>query len=213
MDDLKRLLGPDLGRTDGPPERPGQQRWTTVCVCGHLDVAHAPGIGGTLVVREPEEKISSNRAIRIVEAAVGCTGEMPSRWFERFSDAPGETVDEVMIINRTVNATCPCTKFRAVARVDRPSRFFNQRRPADRSDHHRHPLAVGMRALHTRLLKLKRARLSELGEVWAAEEFDRRFRWIEDARVCSECPETDDVWPCYVDDRDTSEMRCAQHRP
>ena len=155
-----------------------------------------------------------------VMAMFGCAGEMPGKAFERFTNdfTSAPEGEEMGTMVSRVNPTCPCEEFRAIAEVDRPHRYFNQRRPADRTDPAKHPFAVGMRAYRTRIGKLKRAQIdgpTGVGARWADEEFVRRFRWLK-SRVCgiSVCTVTDDVWPVFVTSQaaSRSELRCAKHR-
>jgi hypothetical protein len=210
MADLYQLLGPDLGHAEST-QRADRSRWVEVCVCGHLKTAHGPGNGGDYPYPEVEESTARGKPTRRITRLDGCCGAMRPRWLDQWSDDPA-TVDGVLVVTRTITVTCPCTTFRPVLRADRPFRFFNQRRPtgADRADPARHPLVVGLRAYRRRLGKLKRAQVSEVGEAWANEEFDRRVQWT--ARVCSECKTTDDVWPVFVNADDRSELRCPAHR-
>lgn len=214
MDELRAYLGDDLGRGDAT-ERTDRIRWVQVCVCGHLSTAHSPSIGGDFPLpTEPREFTAGGAPIREIQTMDGCAGEMPNKAFERFTKTT-ETVDDVLLSTVTVNATCPCPEMRAIAMVDRPHRYFNQKRPADRADPARHPFMVGLRAYRTRIGKLKRANPLDHGdgEAWADAEFDRRFQWLTGKRVCgiSACKVTDDVWPVFVHD-DRSELRCAKHR-
>jgi hypothetical protein len=210
MDELRAYVG---DRFDGkkPTERTDRVRWVEVCVCGHLSTAHAPASGGQYRLAEPREITVGGTPVREVQAMDGCTGEMRRPTAEKFTDTTSVTDDGATVIVRHVNATCPCDSFRPVARVDRPHRYFNQRRPADRTDSEKHPFTVGMRSYRTRLGKLKRAQADD-GQAWADAEFDRRFTWLP-ARVCgiSRCTHTDDVWPVFVTD-DRSELRCPRHR-
>lgn len=206
LDEMKAMMGPDLGRTE--IDRPDRIRLVLVCLCGHLQTAHGEGIGGTYVIPEVEETTIGGKPVRIVRSLSGCVGAMPGRYFEQTTDE-----FENGVIKRQHNATCPCDSFRPIAQVDRPSRSFNQKLPssANRGDFTKHPFLLGMRAMHTRLTKFKRA---VANPTWADGEFDRRFTWLP-ARRCSmtRCSATADVWPVFVtatDDR--SELRCAKHR-
>lgn len=215
MDELRAYLGDDLGRGE-PTDRTDRIRWVEVCVCGHLVTAHAPGIGGEHPLEEPRDVTASHKLFREIQAMDGCDGAMPNKSFERFTKSV-ETIDGALVSTIRINATCPCTQNRPVAAVDRPHRYFNQKRPADWKDPHKHPFMVGLRAYRTRIGKLKRA-VAE-GDEWADAEFDRRFQWLTGKRVCgiSACTTTDDVWPVFVDTEtgrvpERSELRCAQHR-
>jgi hypothetical protein len=83
----------------------------------------------------------------------------------------------------------------------------------DRANVARHPFLVGMRAYRTRIGKFK----SMVGHSDKADaEFNRRFEWLDGARMCSvaRCrTSSEDVWPVFVDgDPAQSELRCSTHR-
>jgi len=176
------------------------EKWSTVCTCGHLDRYHSESTGGTAArpLRLPE---------RVTWTFHGCRGAIPYRGFKDREPVPQE--DGPPIVRE--QPTCPREEFRPVAKVDRAGRYFNQKIPRDREDPARHPFVTGMRAHRTRISKLK----SVAGDPAKRDrEFDRRFTWLPDARVCSisSCTETADVWPVFVDADDRSELRCPKHR-
>jgi hypothetical protein len=208
-DELERTFGTEFFTPT--TERRTIHNWHELCVCGHLDRYHSESVGGTYRLPEPFIRSIAGEAVTVSTVFAGCTGAMSNRGFE----AQTETVDResLTILNR-INPSCPCVEFRAVAKVDRPNRYFNQRMPRDRSDAARHPFVTGVRAFTTHLSK-RRAALSD--PTWPDREFDRRFVWLDDARVCSisKCRETADVWPVFVitDPADgLSELRCPAHR-
>lgn len=182
-----------------------RRHWLQLCVCGHIATAHSESVGGAYVLPERKQKTRPDGSSYWQEERFhGCRGELRSGRFEPVSyTRDGDTAVE------QINPTCPCTDFRPVAEVDRPGRYFNQRRPKDRADLRRHPLPTGMRAYRTRISKLK---LADGDPAKTAAEFDRRFRWLPDARVCVACGSGgDDVWPVF-DENDHSELRCSRHR-
>lgn len=178
-----------------------RQNWETVCVCGHLERYHSESVGGTA------EPPSYERDRGLPYAFHGCRGELATKGFVVRSHVRQDNGPPVL----TENPTCPCREFRPVAEVDRVNRMFNQRRPKDRSDRGRHPFMTGCRAMRTRISKLKAV---DGDPAKRDAEFERRFHWLDGARVCGapECTATDDVWPVFVDDRDRSELRCEKHR-
>ena len=205
-DELKNSFGQDFFNPEHATA--ARHHWLELCVCGHHIGYHSPSIGGTYRIREPYEKPVRDVLATLTTVFDGCRGSMPTRGFEPET----QTIDhEQKTITVVVNPTCPCTEFRPVAKVDRPNRYFSQRLPRDRADHSRHPMLVGLRAFSTHLSR-RRAALSN--PQWAVEELDRRFVWLDGARVCglSRCRETADVWPVFIDG-ETSELRCAKHRP
>lgn len=184
-----------------PRERTVPSNWQELCTCGHLRRYHAQSVGGTA----PEHPEGVPSAVPYVFH--GCIGELPPKGTVRRAIEPQKDGPPLM---REV-PTCPCTAHRPVALVDRPSRYFNQKRPIDRSDLGRHPFLLGMRAYRTRLLKVKAVD----GDTDKRDaEFDRRFTWMDGARICSivNCKATEDVWPCFINDDDVSELRCPKHR-
>ena len=207
LDDFKASFGEDALAPAG--NRSGDSNWHELCTCGHLDRFHPDTIGGTIPVADPVEKTwPGGEEGAVVTVLNGCVGALPPRGFEY------ETVTfnrEVFTQTITRHPTCPCTEFRGVARVDRPNRYFCQRMPKDREDQLRHPFQAGIRAFSTHLGKRKAA---QSNPDWATAEFDRRFTWLPDARVCSlsKCNATADVWPVFVDADDRSELRCPKHR-
>jgi hypothetical protein len=206
-DDLTSSFGD--GFFDPRPGAQPKQSWFEVCVCGHLDKRHSPSVGGSYRLEEPETVTRGGEEWVISQAFLGCVGSLPPSGHEEYTtDVARETRTSI----QRVNATCPCVSFQPVARVDRPNRYFGQRVPRDRKDPTRHPMQVGLRALHTHLSKRKPADPDRGGDPsWVVEEFDRRFVRT-DAWVCgiSRCTETD-AWPIYVDG-ERSELRCAAHR-
>jgi hypothetical protein len=172
-----------------------RRRWVELCVCGHVAMAHSPSIGGSYALPEATETG--------VHRFHGCRGEL------RRGQEPAETFsreDDRAV--HTLVATCVCEQFRPVARVDRPGRYFNQRRPTDRDDLARHPFLSGMRAFRTRISRFK----TIAGDPKkTAREFDKRFEWLD--RSCASCGATgSEVWPVFVDPVDHSELRCPAHR-
>ena len=176
-----------------------------LCICGHLDRYHSPSIGGLYVVPGPVEQRSGT----VSTVFHGCVGALRSRGFE------AETVTanrEERTAVRMINPTCPCEDLRTPVSVDRPNRFFNQRMPADRSDNSRHPFMTGIRAFTTHLSKRKAA---VEDPTWVDREFEDRFRWVDDMRVCSisTCKVMgEDVFPAFVNGDGLSELRCSSHR-
>jgi len=213
VDELKASFGNDFF-DPRPSGRRIPHNWTELCVCGHLDRFHSTSSGGIYQVPEPKTSVQRGEEWTVTVIFDGCVGAAQARG----NDDITWTSDRDALTNvGRVNPTCPCTAFRAVAKVDRPNRMFNQRMPADPTDRTRHPFLVGCRALLTFLSGRKAADPDRGGKPeWATAEFDRRFTWIEAARVCSisRCTETgDDVWPCFVDGEALSELRCGSHRP
>ena len=205
-DELKRNFGQDFFTPTS--ERTEYHNWHEVCVCGHIDRYHAETVGGTYELPPVLTRSMGGEEVTQTTVFAGCNGAMPGRGFESQTYTPDREKHTLLI---TIVPTCPCEKFRAVARIDRPNRYFNQRLPRDRSERSRHPFVVGIRAFSTHLSKRKAA-LADPD--WATAEFDRRFTWLPDARVCSlsKCNATADVWPVFVDADDRSELRCPQHR-
>jgi len=204
IDELRDSLGDDffLPRAD----RPEAHAWHELCPCGHLRKAHSPDISGTYRLFPSREVTRGRETYTETQVMHGCNGALAARGFDKltpFMDRDAHT------ITSTVNVTCPCTEFRAVARVDRPNRMFNQK-TAIGQGYGRHPFQLGMKALRTFLGNRKAA---QTNPTWADEEFDRRFEWLPGKRRCaiSRCEETEDVWACYIND-ETSELRCAAHR-
>jgi hypothetical protein len=206
LDEVKAAFGDDFFTR---PSRGNLDRhnWHELCTCGHLDRYHSETVGGAFKLPPSTTARAGGQTFTTVHLLNGCVGAVPYR------GAQSETVDtnrETMVTTRTLIPTCPCTEFRPVAKVDRPNRMFSQRIPADLGDRARHPFMLGIRALSTFLSK-RRAALADPS--WPTVEFDRRFVWLDGARVCgiSKCKETDDVWPMFVHE-DRSELRCPKHR-
>jgi len=202
FDELQARLG-----TFEPTVRQPKEVWKELCVCGHLDRYHSESVGGQYRLPATRQSVMGGVEWTVGMAFFGCVGALPGRGFE----AETATVDREKLTNiRVVNPTCPCDDFRAVARVDRGNRMFNQRMPTDRTDDDRHPFVVGLRALTT-FLSRRKAALADPS--WTKREFDRRFTWLDGKRVCgiSRCKETADVWPVFVDG-ERSELRCGPHR-
>lgn len=215
IDELRASFGPDFFSPENDREQ--HHNWLALCVCGHTARYHSPstGDGASYRVSETSTTLSPRDGAEWTNLTVfdGCVGALKPRGFEEITNDRDE---DTHTVTARIHPTCPCTEFRPVAQVDRPNRFFNQRMPRadNRPDPARHPFQVGCRALRTHLSKRKAA---QKDPAWADREFDRRFGWLPDARVCgiSRCTETDDVWPVFVDtDRasDRSELRCAKHR-
>jgi hypothetical protein len=208
LDEFRSSFGDDAL---DPSTRGGHRPlvWYELCACGHLDRYHAPSIGGTFE-QEPstERTFPDGRRMVSLHIAEGCRGAMVNRGQVTVRNDVDETPD---LITRTETflSTCPCQKFRPVAKVDKPNRFFNQRIPIDRSDPLRHPFQVGIRAFSTHLSK-RRAALSD--PTWAEREFDRRFEWTARRCAISKCKATDDVWAVYLNPEGLSELRCPAHR-
>jgi hypothetical protein len=83
----------------------------------------------------------------------------------------------------------------------------------------RHPFFMGLVATQTSVSNLKAVTVPELTDRQRADLIGNlvndRFRWIEGARKCwfPSCDATGDgVWPVFVDEADTSELRCPDHR-
>ena len=209
LDELRSTLGDDFFDRPSATSRTVMANWNELCLCGHIARYHSADIGGEY--RVPDDEAAVIRGETWTKAVLfhGCRGALATRDFETETTVADR---EAMTVTMTVVPTCPCEELRPVAKVDRPNRYFNQRMPADRSDVNRHPFLIGLRAFMTHLSK-RRAALADPS--WAAAEFDRRFVWIEDARVCSisRCKETDGVLPAFVTDgSDRSELRCPKHR-
>ena len=202
LDQFRTAFGDDFF---SPRAREAVSSVHEVCVCGHLDRYHSPDIGGAYRVPEPEVQKSGTTTT----VFHGCVGAMKARNFEPFTLA---TNREERTVLKTIHATCPCEELRAVASVDRPNRFFNQRMPTDRSDSSRHPFQIGVRAFTTHLGKRK-AVLKD--PTWADREFEKRFTWLTETRVCSisTCRRAgEDVFPAFVNGDGLSELRCSSHR-
>lgn len=206
-DDLLASFGEDFF-TPTTADRSIQHNWHELCVCGHLDRYHSTSIGGIFRTIDPTVRLMHGEEWTVSTALDGCVGALKPRGFEESTTTADQDKRTVVTV---IHPTCPCGEFRAVARVDRPNRYFNQRMPRDRDDRARHPFAVGLRALSTHLGKRTPARKDPS---WAAAEFDRRLQWLDGARVCglSRCGVTEDVWPVFVDGADRSELRCPKHR-
>lgn len=207
LDDIKAVLGEDF--FDRKTERRPIHVWNELCVCGHLDRFHAPAIGGSYRIPQPQTGTDRPQSVTRTMVFGGCLGAVRPRGFEELTQTAN---DDVTVITFRINPTCPCEEFRPVAKVDRPNRYFCQRIPADR-DSDRHPFVIGLRAFSTHLGKRKAA---ETDPGWPAAEFDRRFQWIEGARVCGQpkCKATDGVLPVFLGATgDRSELRCPKHRP
>jgi hypothetical protein len=206
LDDFKSSFGQDsLSRS---PDRPSGHVWNELCCCGHLGRYHSPSIGGGYQLKEPYIKHAVGQEFTVTTTLHGCLGALKPRGFEQATMSMDR---EARTGTDQLNPTCPCKDFQAVAKVDRPNRYFNQRVPIDRDDPLRHPFQIGIRAFSTHLSR-RRAALSDPS--WADREFERRFVWLPDARVCgiSKCRETDGVWPQFIRPDGTSELRCSAHR-
>lgn len=206
-DELKQLHGDNFFEPrEGGPRQP-TTNWTTVCVCGHLAKFHAPAIGGDYRFFEPSDREVKGVMWSFHIAHEGCNGAMPGRGAETDRTDRDETAH---VITTTVLATCPCTEFRPVARLDRPNRMWNQRIPRDPSDRARHPFHLGLKAMTT-FLAGRKAALADPD--WADAELDRRFEWIDRRCWVGRCKETDGVWPVFVNGDLLSELRCPKHQP
>jgi hypothetical protein len=208
IDEIKASYGEDFFERKAPLPH---QNWCQLCICGHLDRYHSPSVGGAYQLTEHRTQTIRGQEVAITVAFFGCVGALKARNFEELTYSEIDREHNTMV--ERINVTCPCEEFRPVVTVDRPNRYFNQRMPNDRVDPARHPFMVGIRAFMTHLSKRKQA---VANPDWYAEEFDRRFVWIEGKRVCgmSRCTETDDVFPIFVTDTGDgrSELRCAKHR-
>jgi hypothetical protein len=205
-DEMERAFGDSFFQPTA--SQLSRHNWHEVCVCGHLGRYHSESTGGLYQLPAPRTQTAGGEEVTVTAEFTGCAGALPVRGFETET----MTIDrEAHTIVNKVNATCPCDSFRPVAKVDRPNRYWNQRMPPDREDAARHPMVVGVRAFMTHLSR-RRAALSDPS--WAEREFDRRFLWLDGARVCaiSKCSETVDVWPVFVTDALLSELRCPAHR-
>jgi hypothetical protein len=208
LDDFRNSFGETA--LDRPADRQPNHVWGELCCCGHLSRYHDPLIGGTFPIAAVREKSIGGRMVTITTLMGGCVGALRARGFQEMTTEQIDRTAATMV--ERINVTCPCAEFRPVAQVDRPNRFFNQRMPTDLSDPIRHPFSVGIRAFRTHLSK-RRAALSDPS--WAEREFDRRFLWIDGARVCgvSRCKdEGTGVWPQFIRPDGTTELRCAKHR-
>jgi hypothetical protein len=206
FEEMQAELGPEFFARRSSQEV-NRHNWQPLCVCGHLARAHATPTGGEYRIPEAIVRVTRGVEWTTVTTFEGCTGALPARGFEQetmTADRPNN------LVTRVIHPTCPCVEFVGVVNVDRPNRYFNQRIPADRSDFTRHPFQLGLKAFSTHLSR-RRAALSD--PTWPAAEFNRRFLWLEDARVCglSKCREVDGVFPVYIDG-DRSELRCPAHR-
>jgi hypothetical protein len=161
-----------------------RERWATICVCGHEDLFHGVGNGGSFGV----DQIAK-------QTVDGCRGATPGRdeSFARPIDADG-TIHYA--------PTCPCKKVRPIAAVDRPGRGFRQK---TYTRDYVHPFDRGLRALLTRLSNSKTYGHDP------DTEFERRLQWIEKARVCAVCGSKKAVMPAYANTARDSEMRCERH--
>jgi hypothetical protein len=205
-DELERSFGTDFFTPTVSQQ--DRHNWHELCVCGHLDRYHSESVGGVYRLPDPFIRSMGGEEVTISTVFSGCAGAMANRGFEGQTETPNR--ETRTIVNR-INPTCPCVEFRAVVKVDRPNRYFNQRMPRDRKDPARHPFQVGIRAFTTHLSK-RRAALSD--PTWPDREFDRRFTWLDGARICaiSRCQEGADVWPVFINDDRLSELRCPAHR-
>jgi hypothetical protein len=209
LDDFKNSFGEDsLTPTTGVSG--GAQNWRSVCVCGHLDRYHSTTVGGVFELEQAADITVGGRPLRSVKEFYGCRGAMVSKGQAtvvtvRDMDATPPTVTETYL------ATCPCEEFHAIAKVDRPNRYWNQRIPSNLTDPVRHPFAIGIRAFSTFLAGRKQ---TVDDPDWATAEFDRRFEWTSRRCAISSCKATDDVWPVYISTAEPliSELRCPAHR-
>src|SRR4051812_18767778 len=183
IDELLASFGPDaLARPETARSMP--HAWHGLCVCGHLDRYHSPSIGGTFRLATSIDRVMPNGGRMIYEQLFhGCRGAMVNRNVPLNKDDVQRTGD-TMVRKETLLATCPCVKFREVAQVDRPNRYFNQRMPVIRTNPVAHPFMVGIRAFMT-FLSRRRAALSDPS--WATAEFDRRFQWTRRTCEISRC--------------------------
>lgn len=205
LDEFRDAFGEDFLN---PRDRQPTHVWNELCVCGHLDRYHSPSVGGTYQIPEPRTQSVRGQEVTISTVFHGCVGAVKAR---NFVEKTATADREAMTVVEKLNPTCPCEELRAVAKVDRPNRFFNQRLPADRSNLGRHPFQTGVRAFSTHLGKRKAA---QSDPAWAEAEFSRRFVWDEERRVCaiSSCTSTAAVFPVFVNGDDLSELRCPNHR-
>jgi hypothetical protein len=183
-----------------------RRRWLGLCVCGHISTQHSQSVGGEYIPAPLTDTTPPT-----IERFDGCRGALAGG-----RKPTEEYVREGDVIVKLTLATCPCERFRPIAKVDRPGRFFNQAIPRDREDYIRHPFLTGIRAYRTRISKFKAI---DGDPVKTAAELDRRFEWLPGARICSisRCKATDDVWPVFVSEgsdgtRSHSELRCLAHR-
>ena len=200
------------------------EAWHEICVCGHRQDRHTTDIGGEIRHRK---EYRGQRSI-LVEQSSGCLGQARPRGFEDISVEvlPPETEGELPRKVTTYRMTCVCAEFRPVLRVFDPRFKFNQR-PAGRlpngrrnPDPTQHALVKGIRAMHSKHLGMKHIKNADVSddekERMAQRLTDDRVQWIEANRRCAaeHCKaQGAGVWPAYVDDRDRSELRCAEHRP
>lgn len=211
LDELRKA------EAEAPPDvrdrvREATGTWHRICVCGHQERYHSERIGGTAPAREQDKT-------NTIHVTVGCHGEV---WGRGRSMAEHSMEDKLPVVTKV--ATCPCLKFQPVAEALDPRFRFRQRRPtvkgssARELNYLRHALMTGVRATETMVRKLKVVASAKVTDRQREElverEMQRRFRWIEGARVCSvrNCDrEGDDVWPIYVTG-DQSELKCGLHR-
>lgn len=166
------------GQSMGSPL--GRERWVKLCLCGHLEDYHGTSTGAP---PRPSGDIVH-----------GCRGATPRR------DEPPGRYDRGLGA-MVFDATCPCTRFRHVADVDRPGRLFRQQ--LSKRDEI-HPMIRGLKALRTRMTNAKMIKDPEA-------EVERRFRRIEERWVCRICKSDEDVWPTYISDGRHTQMRCKNH--
>ena len=160
-DEVKNSFGQDFFTRKR--ERAGYHNWFKICTCGHLDRYHGESIGGAYRVPPPFPRSIGGLEVTVSAALDGCVGAMPDRGFQtetKMMDREARTQTTV------VHPTCPCVEFHAIADIDRPNRYWNQRLPIDRKDHGRHPFLTGLRAFSTHLSK-RRAALSN--PAWAEQ--------------------------------------------
>jgi hypothetical protein len=122
----------------------------------------------------------------------GCVGPSPGRGRKPRMQPLDESTGTMLQL-----ATCPCREWRPVLELDRP------RSPIFWPTVGETPgLIVTLRAFRT----------SQQRHGAGDSEAEARLRWLPDARVCGRCGTNgSDVWPCYVDDERTTEMRCSEH--
>lgn len=154
--------------------------WVPICVCGHPAALHGRGIGGT-----PIDGMDSD----------GCRGASPGR---------GAPVPQWRDGSLFYEATCPCRALRVVAEIDRPGRMMRQKAVVADGVH---PFARGLRALRTRIGRMRTITVSP------EQEFEDRFRWIAAEHRCDVCGIDDaTVVPAFTGAPGRiSEMRCKLH--